>query len=296
MKIPAFPVAAIAIVCILALSLTAAASADQVANHTPASPQEVLTLYTDADATVRSWQPNANFSSEHILELSYSQIDTPVEAVILLHFDLSTLPADAVIDSAALELYLIYAAGDNPKSLVAYYVTSTWSESAVTWNTFPTAEIWGVPSSVDDVTGRYKSWWITSWAAYWQSHPAENHGIYIRRPTSETTYFARTFESRDHNENRPRLVITYHLPATATPTATATRTPTATATRTPTSTPTPTPTRTPSPTATYTPTATRTPTATPTRTPTSTPTATRTPPPTAVSVSRWGHTGGQNGA
>ncbi len=162
-----------------------------------------------------------------------------------------------------LELYLVYAAGDTPKSLAAYYVTSPWSEYTVSWNTFPTAEIWGIIASVDNVTGRYKSWWITSWAAYWQSHPAENHGVYLRRLTSETTYFARTFESKDHNEFMPRLVITYHLPATPTPTATNTPT------NTPTRTPTPTATRTPAPTPTNMPTKVPTPrpTATPVRLP-----------------------------
>ena len=201
-----------------------------------------------------------------------------------------------------MDLYLAYAAGDNPKSLAAYYVTGAWSESTVTWNTFPTAETWGIVSSVDNVAGRYKSWAVTSWANYWHSHQAENRGVYLRRLTSETTYFERTFESRDHNEQRPRLVVTYHLPATATPTATATRTPTATRTLTPTATrtrtPSATPTRTPSATATRTATntPTRTPTAThmltatatPTRTPsvtatrTRTPTATRTPTPVNV--------------
>ena len=195
---------------------------EHTADRAPAGLQETLTFYADADATVRSTQPNTNFGSEHALELSYIQIDLPAEEVVLLRFDLSALPADAVIDSAVMDLYLAYTAGDNPKSLAAYYVTGAWSESTVTWNTFPTAETWGIVSSVDNVTGRYKSWTITSWASYWHSHPAENRGVYLRRLTSETTYFERTFESRDHNERRPRLVVTYHLPATATPTATAT--------------------------------------------------------------------------
>jgi len=105
-----------------------------------ASSQEILTLYAVADATVRSWQPNTNFGGEHYLELSYNQIEGPVEEVVLVRFDLSELPAEAIIDSAVMELYLVYAAGDNPKSLAAYYVTGAWAENTVTWNTFPTAQ------------------------------------------------------------------------------------------------------------------------------------------------------------
>ena len=255
------------------LSLAATSPAGRVADRTMIEPQATLTLYADADATVRSTQPNTNFGSEHYLELSYSQIEGPAEEVVLLHFDLSALPADAVIDSAVMELYLVGAAGDNPKSLAAYFVTGAWAEGSVTWNSFPTANPVGIVSSVDNVTGRYRPWSVTSWASAWQGNPAGNRGVYLRRLTSETTYFERVFESKDHMENRPRLVVTYHLPATATPTPTVTRTPTATATRTHTPTHTPTNTQSPIP---ATPTNTQSPipnTATPTRTPT--PTSTR---------------------
>ena len=98
------------------------------------------------------------------------------------------------------------------------------------------------------------------------------------------------FESRDHNENMPRLVVAYHLPATATATATRsatataspTGTATATATRSATATASPTGTRTPTPTPSRTPTVTttRTPTAGPSVTGTATPTRTATHSPT----------------
>jgi hypothetical protein len=259
----------LAFVPMLALALIAQAGGLGLsAGAAPAAPSESLALYAVADATVRSTAPNTNFGGEHTLELSYSQIDGPAEEIVLLRFDLAALPAEAIIDSAVIELYLAHAAGDNPKSLAAYYVTGDWTEGAVTWNSFPTAEPLGLIASVDGVTGQYKSWAVTSWADYWRSHPAENHGVYIRRLTSETSYFERVFESRDHNENMPRLVVTYHLPATATPTATptATRTATSTATRTPTVTHTPPHTHTPTPPHTHTPTPphTHTPTPTPT--------------------------------
>lgn len=267
-------------------SLVAAQGAETpgAAEGVLAGPQESVTLYAVADATVKSSQPNTNFGSEHTLELLYSTGDVMAEAVALVRFDLSSLPADAVIDLAVMELYLVGAAGDNPKSIVAYYVTGAWAENTVTWNTFPTANPMGIVASVDDVRG-YKSWTVTSWASYWHSHPRENRGMYLRRLTSEASYFERIFESKDHNERMPRLVVRYHLSATATPT------PTDTAVR-PTRTPTPTetivrPTRTPTATATRTPTPSRTPTATMTWTPTvirpthtPTQTATRQPTPT----------------
>lgn len=273
---------------LLAVALFASAipPASRADDYPALHPQQTLTFYAVADATARSTAPNTNFGDEHTLALSYSTGDVMAEEVALVRFDLTALPADASIDLAVMELYLVAAAGDNPKSIAAYYVTGTWVESAVTWNSFPTADPTGIVASVDNVTGGYKSWTVTNFAAYWHSHPAENHGVYLRRAAVETTYFERVFESRDRNEHMPRLVLRYHLPATPTPTATVTRTPTATPTLTPTPsrTPTATTTRTATPTNTQspvpnTPTHTPTPTDTPTRTPsgTASPTATATP-------------------
>jgi hypothetical protein len=174
--------------------------------------QATATFYAVADATVRSTQPNTNFGGEHYLAVSYYYDEWADEEITLLRFNLDSLPVNAVIDSAVMELYLFYAAGQSPKSLVTYRVTSSWSEYSVTWNTFPSADPTGVVSSVDSVINSYKSWSITGMASYWHSNPANNHGVYIRRLTSETNSFERIFESKDHMEEMPRLVITYHLP------------------------------------------------------------------------------------
>lgn len=235
--------------------------------------QTTITLPAVADATVRSWQPNTNFGGDAFLELSYSSIHGTREAVTLLRFDLaSALPANATIDSASLQLFLDGAAGAGSVPVAAYFVTSSWGEGSVTWNTFPTAGPVGIVAQVDASAGSYKSWNVTSYARAWRG--GTNNGVYLRGPTDGTAY-ARLFESREHNESVPRLVVTYHLP-TPTPTTTPTNTPTATATatRTATATPTSTPTRTP--------TATRTSTATPTPTVTRSPTPTATFTPTAI--------------
>jgi hypothetical protein len=181
--------------------------------------QTTVTLTAVADATVRSWQPGTNFGGEDVLELSYSAIDGTREAVTLLRFDVaSALPSNAIIDSATLQLFLEGAAGANPVAVAAYFVTSSWAEGSVTWNTFPTADPVGIVAQVDASPGNYKSWNITSYAQAW--HMGPNHGLYLRGPV-DGTFYERVFESRDHMEMVPRLVVTYHLPAptlTSTPT------------------------------------------------------------------------------
>jgi|GEM_PF-956569 len=188
---------------------------DSLQNSKPLSTTSstTVTLTAVADATVKSWQPDSNFGSESVLSLSYSDIDEVCEAVTLLRFDVaSALPEGAIIDSATLELFLVDGAGADPAPVAAHFVTSGWAESNVTWNSFPTAEPIGVISQVDKSPGSYKSWWVTSFAQEWQS--GSNDGVYLRGPV-DGTYYERTFESREHAESVPRLVVTYHLPSPA---------------------------------------------------------------------------------
>jgi len=88
------------------LSLAAVSPTGQAADRAVVGLQETLILYADADATTKSWEPDTNFGADTQLQLYYSNIDTPRAAFTLIHFDVSSLPADAVIDSASLELYL----------------------------------------------------------------------------------------------------------------------------------------------------------------------------------------------
>ena len=177
-----------------------------------AAPQDTTTLYAVADAFVRSWQPDTNFGSDNSIGLTYSEIDTAEEEAAIIRFDLSGLPAGAVIDSASMDLYLTSASGTSSKNILVYTVTSSWSETGVTYNNFPTIQPnFPLYATVNSTTGQYKSWLITSYAQYWQANPSQNYGVMLRRSTSETDFFDRIFESREANNHKPRLVITYHF-------------------------------------------------------------------------------------
>ncbi|MFQ5592741.1 MAG: DNRLRE domain-containing protein, partial [Anaerolineae bacterium] len=200
------------IVFLAAVSLlSVAGSSVGQATYSAVEPaQTTVTLPAIADATVKSWQPDTNIGGDDVLELSYSTVDVPREAVTLLRFDMaSALPANAIIDSVTLQLFLEGAAGANPIPVAAYFVTSSWAEGSVTWNTFPTANPVGIIAQVDASPGSYKSWDVTSYAQAW--HSGSNNGLYLRGPT-DGTFYQRFFESREHNESVPRLVVTYHIP------------------------------------------------------------------------------------
>ncbi|MFH1928566.1 MAG: DNRLRE domain-containing protein [Chloroflexota bacterium] len=257
--------------------LTAAPPAGQVEQHEAGVSLQSVTVPAAADAETWSCWPD-NYGSGPSLALAYGVGPTSEYAAFsLVRFDLaSALPPDAIIDSATIQLYLsIVEPGSTlPIQAGAFFVTSSWNEGTVTWNTRPSSENIGTGTQIVS-GGGWHNWNATSFATAWQADPAHNYGVELRGPLSVALYCVR-FVSREGGGNGPRLIVNYHMP-TATPTPTR---PTATPTRSPTNTPTPTRTTGPSATPTRRPTNTPTPTRTsgPSATPTSGPTATPTPP------------------
>jgi hypothetical protein len=175
----------------------------------PAAPaQTTVTRDAVADATVRSWDPDTNFGGEASLELAYGGVNE--EAATLVRFDLSSLPSDAVIDAAYLRLYLEGTSGADLVSVDAYFVTSSWGESTVTWNSDLRTAEWPLYADIDATVGVYKSWYIPWYVQSWVDDPGANYGVLLRGPTDGTNY-GRLFVSREAGADVPQLEITYHL-------------------------------------------------------------------------------------
>lgn len=60
----------------------------------------------------------------------------------LIKFDLSALPADAVISSTTLSLYFDGDASSNARTLRVYRVKRVWVEAEATWNIYSTGNSW----------------------------------------------------------------------------------------------------------------------------------------------------------
>jgi hypothetical protein len=229
--------------------------------------------------------------------------------VALLRFDLTTLPAQAVIERAVLSLYAAQRSHAAPLALRAHKVLRPWEEREATWTFARPGDPWlisgcGDPIQdaswvvVDEGTLSEANRWVdldvTALAREWVAAPEANYGLLLRsRGTTAVEYGLASLRYPDA-AFRPRLWVSWRAPSsTATPQVSPTPTPTGVS---PTATPAPitptatgapvSPTGTPqvSPTATPTgvsPTATPTgvsPTATPTGvSPTATPTITPTP-------------------
>lgn len=136
-----------------------------------------------------------------------------------MRFDLTALPADAVIRAAQLQLYL-HAADGAPDGLAVYLdvLTGSWSEGGVTWETRPTARNLDVPPTYVRQTTGWWEWNVTGLIQDWVAHSDHNYGVLLRGDGA--TLGLRTFYARE-GDTPPRLVIDY-----STPTPTATRTPT----------------------------------------------------------------------
>jgi len=246
-----------------------------------------VTLLPAADTYVDQDQAGINFSAAPDL-----QVARTVEFLTLrrsyLRFDLGGIPADAIVTSAQLRLYLRSASGPTI-SMYIHPVNAAWTPGTLTWNNQPAVGAARATTAVSTSAGD-KTWTLTAVAQEWLTGTTVNYGVSVRGPESSGEW-SRSFDSIQ-GTNDPELVINYDLPtATPTRTATRTRTRTPTVTRTPTrtstatvtatasGTPTRTPTHSSTPTRTVTPTSTRTPTGTlpPTPTPTRTETPTTTP-------------------
>jgi hypothetical protein len=212
-KLPAAPrLRTIIIVALSALLLCLLLQENYEVRQASAEPLDTLIFYAEADTTVKEFDAGRNFGDDGFLRVAYH--GTNEEEGALVRFDISALPASAVIDTAVLQLYLHESTGEKSKALVARMITSPWSEMTMTWSTYLTVQPIGMVSAIDDVTGDYKSMYITSWARAWHTGSADNYGLLITRLSDEGAHFERIFESRDRDSSKPRLVITYHVPPT----------------------------------------------------------------------------------
>ena len=206
-----------------------------------------VSLPAVADVSLAAEFPDDNFNDPDFPFLEVDYWHNPSGGALtyvrlfLVRFDLTGLPANAVIDSAALQLHpnSCTKPGTYPVTMGSFYVTSDWYESTVTYNMRPTWGTVGVNNQVDCLPENPTTWYITSFAQAWQSDPVHNYGVKVSAPWTVGLDYSIAFNSREYygTDLDPALVITYHLP---TPTSTNTLTPTRTSTRTSTTTLTPT--------------------------------------------------------
>lgn len=189
-----------------------------------------MTFDASYDAYISSNTADVNYGDDVELWVGlFSSGATQVRRQTLLWFDISALPAEAIIDSATLELAQIQADGETAYQIWPHQVTGAWAEATVTWASAPAAASAGDPAATLTYDPGVKTWDVSHIVQTWQAG-AQNLGILLLGDATTVGY--RVFRSRENSGGPGHLTIHYHISGadTPTPTATVTHTPTPTVT------------------------------------------------------------------
>lgn len=169
------------------------------------------------DAYVDELNPNKNYATyQDYGAWAWTFGGNPGIGRSLLEFDLSSIPQTAVIDTALISLY------HNPNSTnagqsganAAYLqrITSSWSESTVTWNTQPTTSTNNQVTLVASSSGtqNYIDQNVTALVQDMISSPSTSHGFMLKLQV-EQILASMKFASSDHTNSslHPQLYLCY---------------------------------------------------------------------------------------
>jgi hypothetical protein len=177
-------------------------------------PTNTTTLYSIADSYVTASSPDTNFGNDQLLYVNASSTDLS-QNFIYVKFDLSSIPQNAYIVSARLQLWLsdfsnlYYAIMGTSDRISAYYCPdNSWTESGITYNTKPTfnsafTDYW---TGFGLVFEGYKSWDITEDVK--SSLPVGALTEVLKFSNKYNDYGYAEYQSKEAT-NKPKLEIQY---------------------------------------------------------------------------------------
>jgi Concanavalin A-like lectin/glucanases superfamily/Ig-like domain CHU_C associated len=178
------------------------------------------------DADVNSFVPTANAGNGTSMDpWGWTQGGVINIKRCFVGFDLSSIPTNAIVDSAYFSLYFSQTflntypgfvtghVGDN--SLFIKRITSAWTESGITWNTQPTTSDINqllIPAATTERQD-YQRMNVKNMVADMVLNPVMSHGFMIRHQTEDPYKITVLTTSEDPTPSiRPKLQIYYHLP------------------------------------------------------------------------------------
>jgi hypothetical protein len=175
----------------------------------PDGTDTVITINAFQDAFISSRNPNTAYGLYTILNLGYDQVQYDAMR-ILMQWDLSSIPSNAVINNATASFYQTYITppGDN-LDIQAQYVTAPWYESSVTWNNanYLGGDIIGVGTSNSNLG--WKAVNVTELVRTWKSGAKPNYGVVFTGDERDWQTRYRTWYSRQKPGFTPYLTVDY---------------------------------------------------------------------------------------
>lgn len=181
-----------------------------------------------ADTTLMSDRVRKNFGTDNLIKV---QGDSWFLGMI--RFDLASLPVNAVVQSARLELYLAKKNDMKQFNMGLYRLLRPWDEMKTTWNLALTGVSWGVSGAnsvgVDregapitaalvNATSQWYFFDVTSAVQGWAVNPSSNFGLIARGDNSNDTEYHFISANNPALNLRPRLTVVYTTISRVTPT------------------------------------------------------------------------------
>ncbi len=158
-----------------------------------------VTLTANGDSWVDQGSPSSNKGTDSVLKVM-SKSGGNLRA--LVRFQMPTVPAGCEVSTATLRLNA--ASARTGRTLQAFQLGGTWTESGVTWANQPATT--GTPATTSSGTG-WREWAVNGQVSAMLA-AGGGHGFLVR-DASENNDHEQQFRSRENGSNRPQLVITW---------------------------------------------------------------------------------------
>lgn len=171
-----------------------------------------------ADTYIESGAPDANHGQDQLL-LVRGRVNTSG----LVRFDLATLPANAEVLQAYVQLKASDDSDTQPLEVASYPVLRSWVAGEATWNNASAGALWGqagctgltdrpmTPSDREMLNGAgWCQWNVTDMVKVWADNPSSNYGLLLESPDQRWAAAYR-FIATGHvaDYSYPKLVVTY---------------------------------------------------------------------------------------
>lgn len=159
-------------------------------------------------------------------EASELRVGAEQSSAALVRFDLASIPSDATVESASLQLYAYESEASSGFDVEVYAVRRPWVDAEANWNVATASLPWGVPGCTSSFSDRalapsdkvaagaagWYAWSVRDDVQRMVSEPGTNAGWMLRQSTAAPGMLSFYSSEHEGGSYRPKLVVTYTVP------------------------------------------------------------------------------------